>query len=124
MDTRIIFQNPTKDSSNNIVTLEVSITAYWANGDKVYDETMSWNPPYDKRIPFDRFPQATKEQRKGKSEEEMKPILEVDEIYGDWHALIQQDPEFQGHMAQTYLQHGNDPREDDPQEGAVVPAKE
>ena len=48
MDTRIIFQNPTKDSSNNIVTLEVSITAYWANGDKVYDETMSWNPPFDK----------------------------------------------------------------------------
>ena len=39
MDLRVDFKNPTKDSNSDIVTLECHISAYWANGDKVYDES-------------------------------------------------------------------------------------
>ena len=44
------FKSAIKDSNNNVVTLEVEVTAYWTNNDKVYNETFMWNPPFDKRI--------------------------------------------------------------------------
>ena len=64
------------------------IEAYYQNGTKVYDESFMWNSPFDKRIPFDKFPPATLSQRKGKSEEELKPILDIDEIYIDTKIVI------------------------------------
>ena len=75
MDIRLSLKNPIKDSNNNIVTIEVVIEAYYQNGTKVYDESFMWNSPFDKRIPFDKFPPATLSQRKGKSEEELTKII-------------------------------------------------
>lgn len=111
MDIRLSLKNPIKDSNNNIVTIEVVIEAYYQTGTKVYDESFMWNSPFDKRIPFDMFPPATLSQRKGKSEEEMKPILDIDEIYIAWYNAIHESPEWVSHEKQAELLLQQEPHE-------------
>ena len=124
MDLRVDFKNPTKDSNSDIVTLECHISAYWANGDKVYDESFSWNPPFDKRMPFSRFPLPNVSSRRQMSEDQLNEQLKFDDIYYEWFTLIQPNQEYQSHITQAQSQLDLDPREDDPQEGPIVPAKE
>ena len=59
-----------------------------------------------------------------RSEEQLDEQLKFDDIFYEWYILIQQSQEYQSHMTQAQTQLDLDPREDDPQEGPIVPAKE
>lgn len=97
------FKSAIKDSNNNVVTLEVEVTAYWTNNDKVYNETFMWNPPFDKRIPFSKFPKVSVAQRKNMSEEQLTEQLKIDDIMCEWHLLLDQDSQYQNHLTQADL---------------------
>ena len=58
------------------------------------------------------------------SEDQLNEQLKFDDIYYEWFTLIQPNQEYQSHITQAQTQLDLDPREDDPQEGPIVPAKE
>jgi len=97
MNIQLSHKEYMKDSNGDIVTIVCRLQGFWDDNTKVYDETWEWNPPYDKRLK--ELPKEGK-QRTGFTEEQMKSLLEADDIMNFWDKSIRESHDYSNHYMQ------------------------